>query len=100
MEIIIRKPLGYSHIGRKERQEDAVWPLFDEATDQDACFVLCDGVGGSLHGEIASKTSSEVIGSYLEQIVKEKVWQMIKMCSVLFHWRMTSWKDRFERCRW
>lgn len=72
MEIIIRKPLGYSHIGRKERQEDAVWPLFDEATDQDACFVLCDGVGGSLHGEIASKTSSEVIGSYLEQIVKEK----------------------------
>ena len=72
MEIIIRKPLGYSHIGRKERQEDAVWPLFDEATDQDACFVLCDGVGGSLHGEIASKTSSEVIGSYLAQIVKEK----------------------------
>lgn len=72
METTLRKPLGYSHIGRKERQEDAVWPLFDEATDQDTCFVLCDGVGGSLHGEIASKTSSEVIGSYLEQIVKEK----------------------------
>lgn len=72
MEITLRRPLGYSHIGRKERQEDAVWPLFDEATDQDTCFVLCDGVGGSLHGEVASKTSSEVIGSYLEQIVKEK----------------------------
>ena len=72
METTLRKPLGYSHIGLKERQEDAVWPLFDEVTEQDTCFVLCDGVGGSLHGEIASKTSSEVIGSYLKQIVKEK----------------------------
>lgn len=72
MEIIIRKPLGYSHIGRKERQEDAVWPLFDQVTEQDTCFVLCDGVGGSLHGEIASQTSSKVIGGYLAQIIKEK----------------------------
>lgn len=72
MEITLRKPLGYSHIGRKERQEDAVWPLFDEATDQDTCFVLCDGVGGSLHGEIASQTSSKVIGCYLAQVIKEK----------------------------
>lgn len=68
MEIIIRKPLGYSHIGRKERQEDAVWPLFDQVTEQDTCFVLCDGVGGSLHGEIASQTSSKVIGGYLAQL--------------------------------
>lgn len=72
MEITLREPLGYSHIGRKERQEDAVWPLFDEATDQNTCFVLCDGVGGSLHGEIASQTSSKVIGRYLAQVVKEK----------------------------
>lgn len=72
MEIIIRKPLGYSHIGRKERQEDAVWPLFENVTDLDNCIVLCDGVGGSLHGEIASQTSSKVIGSYLNQIIKKK----------------------------
>ena len=71
MEITIRKPLGYSHIGRKERQEDAVWPLFDDVTEQDTCFVLCDGVGGSLHGEIASRTSSKIIGKYLKQIVQE-----------------------------
>lgn len=72
MKITLRKPLGYSHIGRKECQEDAVWPSFNKVTDQDSCFVLCDGVGGSLHGEIASKTSSEVIGEYLAQTIKEK----------------------------
>lgn len=72
MDIKIKQPLGYSHIGRKENQEDSVWPLFDEATDQDTCFVLCDGVGGSLHGEIASQSSSKVIGRYLTQFVKKK----------------------------
>lgn len=72
MEITLRKPIGYSHIGRKECQEDAVWPLFENVTDLDNCIVLCDGVGGSLHGEIASQTSSKVIGSYLNQIIKKK----------------------------
>lgn len=72
MKITLRKPLGYSHIGRKERQEDAVWPLFDNATDKNFCFVLCDGVGGSKHGEIASRTSSKIIGEYLTQVLEKK----------------------------
>lgn len=72
MDIIIRKPLGYSYIGLKDRQEDAVWPLFEEATEKNTCFVLCDGVGGSMHGEIASQVSCKIIGCYLTKIIEEK----------------------------
>lgn len=69
MKITIRKPLGYSQIGRKDQQEDAVWPLFTDVTEENRCIVLCDGVGGSEHGEVASQTSSKVIGEYLSQIL-------------------------------
>lgn len=69
MEIAIRKPLGYSQIGRKDQQEDAVWPLFSDVTESNHCIVLCDGVGGSEHGEVASQTSSKVIGEYLSEVI-------------------------------
>lgn len=69
MKITISKPIGYSHIGRKDQQEDAVWPLFSDVTADNRCIVLCDGVGGSEHGEIASQTSSKVIGEYLSEIL-------------------------------
>ena len=71
MKISIRKPIGYSQIGRKDQQEDAVWPLFSEVSSNNPCIVLCDGVGGSEPGEIASQTSSKVIGEYLTKILKD-----------------------------
>lgn len=71
MKITIKKPIGYSHIGRKKRQEDAVWPLFEEVSVDNPCIILCDGVGGSKHGEIASQTSSKIIGEYLTNIINE-----------------------------
>ena len=70
MKITIRKPLGYSQIGRKDQQEDAVWPLFGDVSADNPCIVLCDGVGGSEHGEVASQTSSKVIGEYLTERIK------------------------------
>ena len=71
MKISIRKPIGYCQIGRKDQQEDAVWPLFSEVSSNNPCIVLCDGVGGSEHGEIASQTSSKVIGEYLTKILND-----------------------------
>lgn len=72
MKITIRKPLGYSQIGRKDQQEDAVWPLFSDVSADNPCIVLCDGVGGSEHGEVASQTSSKVIGEYLTAVAKSQ----------------------------
>lgn len=72
MNIILKQPIGYSHIGRKDQQEDAVWPLFKDVTGDNRCIVLCDGVGGSEHGEIASQTSSRVIGEYLSNVIAKR----------------------------
>ena len=69
MKISIRRPVGYSQIGRKDQQEDAVWPLFSDVSTSCPCIVLCDGVGGSQHGEVASQTSSKVIGEYLTRVI-------------------------------
>lgn len=71
MKYTLRQPIGYSEIGRKKRQEDAVYPLFDAVTADERVFVLCDGVGGSAHGDIASTTSSKIIQTFLaEQLQK------------------------------
>lgn len=71
MNIFLRKPIGFSHIGRKARQEDAVWPAFENVTPQNRCIVLCDGVGGSEHGEIASQISSKIIGENLSYVLSK-----------------------------
>lgn len=71
MKIEIRKPVGYTQQGRKDQQEDAVWPDFEEVSVDNTCIVLCDGVGGSAHGEVASQTSSKVVGEYLTKIIAE-----------------------------
>ncbi|MBQ0120330.1 MAG: serine/threonine-protein phosphatase [Bacteroidales bacterium] len=71
MRITLKQPIGFSHIGRKMRQEDAVWPAFEDVTPQNRCIVLCDGVGGSEHGEIASQISSKVIGEYLSGVIAQ-----------------------------
>lgn len=72
MQFILRQPLGYSYIGRKEDQEDAVWPAFEKASAQGRVFVLCDGVGGSDQGEVASQNASRVIGETLTDILMTK----------------------------
>lgn len=73
MKITIKQPYAYSQIGRKDNQEDAVYPLIGQATTAQRCFVLCDGVGGSAHGEIASRTTCDVIGANFDDLLKQKL---------------------------
>ena len=65
MKISIGQPLGYSHIGKKDNQEDSVWPELKEVTIDQRIFLLCDGVGGIDHGEVASQIVSTTIGKTL-----------------------------------
>lgn len=61
--INIRKPLSFSEIGRKENQEDY---LFPSNVDEDTrIFILCDGMGGHDNGEVASMTAACALGDYL-----------------------------------
>lgn len=45
------KILSYTHIGRKKKNEDAL-------QFNDSCLLVCDGVGGGVKGEVASKEIS------------------------------------------
>lgn len=61
--IEIRKPRCFSEIGRKDNQEDYLFP--SDATDKSRVFILCDGMGGHDNGEVASRTAAETLGEYL-----------------------------------
>lgn len=67
MKYIIRQPQSFSEIGRKDNQEDFLWPNPQEVSAQQRIFVLCDGVGGQENGEVASSTAATALGSYLTE---------------------------------
>lgn len=61
--IKIRQPLCFTEIGRKENQEDYLYPA--KANRDTRVFILCDGMGGHDNGEVASMTAGSVLGDYL-----------------------------------
>ena len=60
-------------IGGKKNQEDYIWPVAGKATLQDKIFIVCDGVGGSDNGEIASKIIAESMGKALQKVNIEQI---------------------------
>lgn len=62
MNIAISKPLCYTEKGKKPNQEDSLFPPEGEATQDTRVFIVCDGMGGHEHGEVASACVAETIG--------------------------------------
>lgn len=65
MKIDIYPPLHLHEIGFRENQEDALWPK--EAGVESRLFILCDGMGGHEHGEVASQTVCQSIGKWYQE---------------------------------
>lgn len=65
--IKIKQPYSFSEIGKKNNQEDYLFPK--TADDSTRVFILCDGMGGHARGEVASQTVADALGDYL---TKEK----------------------------
>lgn len=65
MRIKIRQPLSFSEIGRKDNQEDYLWPQPEAVTKANRVFLMCDGVGGQDSGEVASQTAATALGEYI-----------------------------------
>ena len=57
----------FCQLGRRSNQEDALWPVQPGSSDR--IFVVCDGVGGSDGGELASAGVCRLLPSVLKPSV-------------------------------
>ena len=67
MKIETRRPLCFSEIGRKDNQEDYLWPDAQHVSAADRVFLMCDGIGGHECGEVASMTAGRALGTYIRE---------------------------------
>lgn len=65
MELCIQIPLCFHEIGKRDNQEDSLFPTIGNATEHQHIFLVCDGMGGHAHGEVASQTVAKTIGEEL-----------------------------------
>ena len=67
MRIKIYQPLAIHELGKRANQEDSIYPIVGKATENDHLFLLCDGMGGHEHGEVASQSICKSFSSFLLQ---------------------------------
>ena len=61
--IELNEPLHFSEVGKKDNQEDVLYP---SAKVGQRVFVLCDGMGGHERGELAATAVAYAIGNYID----------------------------------
>ncbi len=72
MTIKIGLPIAFSEQGKKDNQEDRIFPTIDQLATYQKCFVLCDGMGGHEKGEVAASIVSETLYNALITTVPAK----------------------------
>lgn len=68
MKLSTGTALSLHERGKRERQEDAIMPQCGQSTEKERCFVLCDGLGGHSHGDVAAKSVAESVYKYISSV--------------------------------
>ena len=67
MNIQLRQARAFCQSGRRSNQEDAYYPNADIIPATQRFFVVCDGVGGSESGEVASQTVCQAMADAMSE---------------------------------
>ena len=65
MNIKIHQPIAIHELGKRQNQEDAIYPAINKATTGDRLFLVCDGMGGHEKGEVASSLVCDVLSDFI-----------------------------------
>lgn len=63
----IAPPLALHETGPREHNEDAIYPSLGKAQPESRLYLVCDGVGGSAKGEVASHLACQAFADYFNQ---------------------------------
>ena len=67
----INKPYALNETGRRQNQEDSIFPAKEQADSSTHLFLVCDGMGGHENGEVASQTVCESFALFLKDVDPE-----------------------------
>ncbi|MDR2791350.1 MAG: protein phosphatase 2C domain-containing protein [Tannerellaceae bacterium] len=70
MNTVTDKPCAISDAGSRLQNEDALYPQPETLSQRHRLFLVCDGVGGSAKGEVASALACESIQSYFSTFLE------------------------------
>lgn len=73
MIIKLYTPLAIHELGKRDNQEDFIYPVLRKANADDSLFIVCDGMGGHEHGEVASSTFANALARFFEGRVSPDV---------------------------
>lgn len=72
MNITIGKPWAVCEKGGRKNNEDSIYPLPEMVNSNQKLFLVCDGVGGSERGEIASSLACESFQSFFSAFLEKE----------------------------
>jgi len=64
MNITLQRPFSINEIGKRFNNEDSIYPNNELVNITNRLFLVCDGVGGSNKGEVASSIACDSIQTY------------------------------------
>ena len=73
MKIKLYKPQAIYELGQRDNQEDFIYPALGKASPDDSLFLVCDGMGGHEHGEVASSTFATALAKFFEARVSPDI---------------------------